>query len=129
MASVSEADIRNQFDKIISAYKKEFSAQIELSLTECGKRLSTILSERSPIGQSPDHFKDQWGWKTYRRARYVGNTKVVNRPEGLSHQKGGIPLSSLLEHGMWGKPFIEDTWRSSEHEIYALFVRKMEELK
>jgi len=127
MLNASNIPFRDQMNKILLEYNVEFRQEIEKALTSSGEFLVAQLSSGSPVSNgSGEHLKDTFSQKIeYKTVRYIGATKTVPRNITDRGQKGGIPLSSLLEFSYKGNPFIQQIFEASQNEIYALFVRKM----
>ena len=116
--------LREQFKEIINEYKKENSHQIEAALDESSLYMQKELAAASP--KLSGEFSQSWDRKMqYKNVRYIGNTKVTPRPKRFSNHKGGIPLSSLLENGRKGRPFIKQTVRAHLNQTFKIFVKKM----
>jgi hypothetical protein len=120
----SDLSLAKQFKNIISDYQKEVSEKVESALDDASKYMEDQLAAQSP--RNSGGFSQSWDRKMqYKRVRYIGNTKVTDRPKKFSHQKGGIPLSSLLEYGIKGRPFIKRTFNAHLNKTYQIFVKKM----
>jgi len=128
MLSTSSISLEMQLKNILNEYQDEVRKHIEEGLTEASQLLTNRLISASPRSSRPDfeHLQDHWSQKLqYKGVRYVGNTKTVARPKIFSSHKGGIPLSSLLEFGSKGHPFIQSTFNATQNEITALITRKI----
>jgi hypothetical protein len=122
---MSKTTVSKQFKDIISEYKKEFQANIEEALDVSSLYMQNQLESQSP--RATGGFADSWDRKMeYKNVRYIGNKKVTPRPKQFSSHKGGIPLSSLLEYGIKGRPFINRTFKSNMNKCHQIFVKKME---
>ena len=128
MHNSSNISLELQMKELLKEYQDEITIKMESALTESGQLLVSKLKSASPRsnGLNDKHLQDSWDQKLeYKGVRYVGNTKTVVRPKLLSNQKGGIPLSSLLEFGSNGRPFIQNTFNATQNEITALIARKI----
>lgn len=128
MLNTSNLSLEAQMKNIMIEYRNEVRDKVEEGLTEASQLLTSRLISASPRSNRPDfqHLQDHWTQKLqYKGVRYIGNTKTVARPKMFSSHKGGIPLSSLLEFGSKGHPFIQNTFNATQNEITALIARKI----
>lgn len=122
-------DILNQMTKIASEYGGQVFEATQIALQDAAKVLERELSAATPIGNSSNHFKDNWDIKTeYKNVRYVGNKKAVRRPDYVSKKtgiatqhEGGIPLATLFEHARHMRPFIYKTWELNKNKVFETF--------
>lgn len=129
MATKELKSLTAQFDTITKDYKKKMFIGVEEALDDASLEMQKALEQQSPMdtnSQSSIRFKDSWDRKMqYKAVRYIGNTKTVSRNKKDSGQKGGIPLSSLLEFGRKGRPFIQKTFNANIGKVIRIFINKL----
>ena len=113
-------DLEKQFEEILKDYNQELREDIEKALTEASQIMVDKLKAASPVGDDPQHFKDQWGLKTkYTGVRYIGNSKTV------PSKNGDIPLINLLEYGRNANPFVAKTFEANKEQIFSKFIQTL----
>lgn len=115
-------DLEKQMQQILKEYNAELRVDIEKALTQSSTLMVEAMKQASPVGESSQHFKDQWGLKTkYSGVRYIGNSKSI------PSKNGNIPLINLLEYGPHAKPFIATTFKANKERVFQKFIETLKE--
>lgn len=126
-------NLAKEIDNIFKNYGNQVFNAVENALDDASEVLEKKLSAASPVGNSDNHFRDNWSRKMqYKGVRYVGNKKMVQRGAYTSKKTGqstrhagGIPLSSIMEYSKNGKPFILKTWENNKNDVFEIFKKSL----
>lgn len=108
-------DFKKQMETILNECRRDLSVDVEKALTESSQVMVQAMQQASPTDDTHDgvHLKDCWAVKTkYPKVRYVGNTKLT---------QDGIPLTSILEYSVKGRPFIAATFEANKGAVLQQF--------
>lgn len=120
---IQTSELEDAIAEIMEEYGDEIYQLTEEGLDVAESILIKNLKAASP-GSPPHKVNFAKNWKSkgkkYKMLRYVGNSTMVQGPDGE------IPLANILEYSTnHGSPFIKKTFESSVDEMAAAVVNQI----
>ncbi|MDK9712313.1 hypothetical protein [Acidaminobacter sp.] len=120
---IQTSELEDAIAELMEEYGDDVYRLTEEGLDVAESILIKNLKAASP-GSSPHKVNFAKNWKSkgkkYKMLRYVGNSTMVQGPDGE------IPLANILEYSTnHGSPFIKNTFESSVDEMAAAVVNQI----
>jgi len=120
---IQTSELEDAIAEIMEEYGDEIYQLTEEGLDVAESILIKNLKAASP-GSPPHKVNFAKNWKSkgkkYKMLRYVGNSTMVQGPDGE------IPLANIIEYSTnHGSPFIKKTFESSVDEMAAAVVNQI----